>query len=167
MNQCKNSQLFSSRAKCAICSHEVHLLVATVLQHITKCQAIKEWCINQEKDWVIECNTQGRRKKKKTKTKKPSNNNKKKKHRKKTHTTQNKPLATQKHHHKAQAALLSPSINATRYSTALCIVVISVWCLRRAELWHEVFPERRCFSSLSYCQCSVTWTLMMHFLSIG
>lgn len=32
----ENSQLFSSWAKCAICSHEVHLLVATVLQHYHK-----------------------------------------------------------------------------------------------------------------------------------
>lgn len=32
----ENSQLFLSGAKCAICSHKVHLLVATVLQHYHK-----------------------------------------------------------------------------------------------------------------------------------
>lgn len=32
----ENSQLFLSWAKCAICSHKVHLLVATVLQHYHK-----------------------------------------------------------------------------------------------------------------------------------
>lgn len=54
----ENSQLFLSWAKCAICSHEVHLLAATVLQHYHK--APRDWGLvykSRKILWVTESKT--------------------------------------------------------------------------------------------------------------
>lgn len=117
----ENSQLFLSWAKCAICSHKVHLLVATVLQHYHKVPCDQGLVYKSRKIlWVTESNIQDSRK---TKIK-----TKEKQHKKTTHHPQ-------KNHHKAQGALSRSPVN-----TVFCVVVISLWCLKKAELWSETFP---------------------------
>lgn len=61
----ENSQLFLSWAKCAICSHKVHLLVATVLQHYHKVPCDQGLVYKSRKILrVTESNTQDSRKNK-------------------------------------------------------------------------------------------------------